>query len=126
MDVLVANGEPAVPAVWVREHGVGAPSAQVQAVVHEAGVAVTDRCLASLLASAVAIAVDIAALGLAKPDRVASASVDVLDEAGPALLAVAAGVALAARADTAGFDALMRSDWVTETVGQADIGFLVK
>jgi hypothetical protein len=126
LDVLVVNGEPAVLAVWVREHGVGAPSAQVQTVVHEAGVAVTDGCLASLLASTVTIAVDIAALGLAKPDRVASASVDVLDEAGPALLAVAAGVPLAARADTTGFDALMSSDRVTETVGQADIGFLVE
>jgi hypothetical protein len=120
------NGQPAVLAVWVGEHGVAAPSAQVQAVVHEAGVAVTDGCLASLLAIAMTIAVDIAALGLAEPDWAASARVDVLDEAGRALLAVAAGVPLAARADTTGFDALMSAGWVAETVGQADISFLVE
>lgn len=111
------NGYPSILAVWVGEHGVTASTAEVQTVIHEAGITVTDGCVASLLACTVSIAVHVATLGLTNSNRIASACVDVLDEARCALLAVAASVALAARANTFGLDALMGTGWVTETVG---------
>lgn len=86
----------------------------------------TDSKLASLLASAVSIAVDVATIGLASCVCHANTGVDIFDEALFALLAIPTCVMRSALANTARLDALMTTDRIAEAVRQADVALLVK